>query len=341
MDIDAGLIVDFARGCAVLGSGGGGATTVASLVAEQAVAECGPVRLILPAELAPETLVMPVSTIGSPTVAAERIGSTREAAHLRDQVERIHRRPVGAVLPSEIGGMNGLVALSFAARLGLPLLDADAMGRAFPRMDQTVLELAGVSPVPAVLADEQGRTLVIDHVDGRWLERLARAAVDAFGGQATSSDYPLTAEQAARHAVAGSVTRAMTVGAALSDGVDPRRASGAGIRVLATAKVAELRHPDDASTEVLVEGLGSDAGRLLRIEARTEYLAVFAEGAPLAVVPEVIAVLDSRTAEPIPVNDLRYGLRVCVVSLDCAPIWRTPAGMRLGGPEAFGLEGIS
>lgn len=57
-------------------------------------------------------------------------------------------------------------------------------------MDQNVLELAGLRPGPAVLADEHGHTVVVDDVDGAHLERFARAAVAAFGGRAASTDYP-------------------------------------------------------------------------------------------------------------------------------------------------------
>ena len=38
------------------------------------------------------------------------------------------------VLSCEIGGGNGLEPLALGARLGLPVIDADLMGRAFPEL---------------------------------------------------------------------------------------------------------------------------------------------------------------------------------------------------------------
>ncbi|MYV97448.1 DUF917 family protein [Streptomyces sp. SID3343] len=48
MELDAGLLPDFARGCAVLGSGGGGSASVSPAGARRAVAEHGPVTVLRP-----------------------------------------------------------------------------------------------------------------------------------------------------------------------------------------------------------------------------------------------------------------------------------------------------
>lgn len=334
MHMDAGALADFARGCAVLGSGGGGPADVTLPVAGQAIEECGPVRVVDPSGLPDDALVMPVGLVGSPAVAAERIGGRDEPARLRARFEDLHGAPVAAVMSSEIGGLNGCAAVAWAARLGLPLLDADSMGRAFPRMDQNVLELAGLRPCPAVLVDEHGRTVVVDGVDGAHLERFARATLDAFGGRAASADYPLTAGQAARHAVTGSVTRALALG------------RGEGPEPLLTGKVSSVRRyatrdaDGDDATAVLLEGAGPDAGRLVLVEARSEFVAALEDGTALAVVPDVIALVDVRTGWAVPVEEVRYGLRVHLVTLPSAPVWYTPEGLRLAGPSAFGLPGL-
>ncbi|MER5426259.1 DUF917 domain-containing protein [Streptosporangium roseum] len=322
MDIDNELLPAYARGCAVLGSGGGGSVSMMRAVAAQALEEHGPVRVVQPEELDPGALVMPCGSVGTSAVQVERIGGRGEPAYLREQVEKLHGSRVEALMPSEIGGANGCVAVAWAAYLGLPLVDADGMGRAFPRMDQTAMELHGISPTPAVLCDERGRTVVIDNVDGRWLERLARVALEAFGGQMASSEYVLRAAQVRASTVTGSITRAAGLGENLPT-------------PLLTGKVATVE-----GGSILVEGLGADGGRLIRIEAQSEYLAVFEDGDLLAAVPDIIALLDTRSGDAVQVEQLRYGLRVGVVRLECDPVWRTPAGLRLGGPEAFGLSGL-
>ena len=45
-----------------------------------------------------------------------------------------HGGELFGVLSCEIGGGNGLESLALGARLGLPVVDADLMGRAFPEL---------------------------------------------------------------------------------------------------------------------------------------------------------------------------------------------------------------
>ena len=57
-------------------------------------------------------------------------------------------------MAGEIGGGNGVLPLAIAAELGLPLVDADGMGRAFPEGPQVSMHVAGLSPAPVFLTDE-------------------------------------------------------------------------------------------------------------------------------------------------------------------------------------------
>lgn len=57
--------------------------------------------------------------------------------------------------------------------------------------------------------------------------------------------------------------------------------------------------------------------------------------------PDVIALVDVTTGWAVPVEEVRYGLRVHLVTLPSAPAWYTPSGLRLAGPSAFGLAGLA
>ena len=54
--------------------------------------------------------------------------------------------------------------------------------------------------------------------------------------------------------------------------------------------------------------------------------------------PDLIAVLDSETGEPITTEALRYGMRVAVIAIPCAPQWREPAALELVHPRTFGYD---
>jgi DUF917 family protein len=343
MQLDAASLPLLARGCAVLGAGGGGDVSTGLAAALQAVETYGPVELVAVEELPADGLIMPCGFVGAPTVSIEKLGNGVMGERLRDRLEAATGRPVVAVMADEIGGSNGLQPVAWAARLGLPLVDADGMGRAFPEMHQVTMHVAGVAPGPCVVADERGNTLVVHPADGAWLERIVRAVAVAFGGSAASSAYPLGVEEAARATIHGSVSLAVRVGRALESGDDP--VSGLirelDARCLLRGRVDDVERRTTGGFvrgSVLVAGLGEDADRLLRIEIQNENLVALEEGRVLASVPDLIVVLDSQSGEAISTERLRYGQRVTAIAFPCDPVWRTPAGLEVAGPRAFGYD---
>jgi DUF917 family protein len=233
--------------------------------------------------------------------------------------------------------------VAWAARIGLPVLDADGMGRAFPEVPQVSMEVAGISPSPCVMSVERGSVIVFRAVSGPWLERMARAAAVEFGGAAASAEYILTVAQARQATLRGSVSLAMRIGRAAegaADPVAPVLAVTGGFRLVA-GKIADVDRRTTggfARGAVEVEGLGADAGRLIRLEFQNENLAALEAGQVTASVPDLITVLDTETAGAIGTERLRYGQRVTIIAFGCHPLWRTAAGLALAGPRAFGYD---
>jgi DUF917 family protein len=342
--LNSGNLPAMARGCAVLGAGGGGDPHIALLMALQAIEELGPVRLVDLDELNDDGLIMSCGEIGAPTVSLEKLQRGDEGNRLRDALERLWGRPVAALMCAEIGGGNGLVPVSWAARANLPLVDADGMGRAFPEVPQVTMELAGISPNPAVMTDERGNLVVFQAIDGHWLERMERAGAVEFGGMASSTEYCLTVAEARTATVRGSVSLAIRIGEVIASAVhDPvgTLVASLGARRLVGGKIADVERRTTKGFvrgSVLVEGLGDDKGRLLRLELQNENLLALERGEVLASVPDIITVLDSESAEAIPTERVRYGQRVTVIAFPCDPVWRTARGLEMAGPRAFGYD---
>jgi uncharacterized protein len=342
--LDAGNLPDLARGCAVLGTGGGGDPQTGLLMSLQAVEEHGAVELLDLDELPDDGLLMPCGGLGAPTVSIEKFGNGGEPTRLRDYVERLWGKPVVALMSSEIGGSNGLVPVAWAAGLGLPVVDADGMGRAFPEMQQVTMELAGISPNPAVMTDERGNTIVIETVGGRWIERIMRAVAVEFGARASSSEYQLTVAEARTATVRGSVSLALRIGELIRKAEEEPVAELVkeldGYRLI-DGKVVDVERRTTggfARGTATIEGLGADSGRALTLEIQNENLVAREDGRVLASVPDLITVIDAQTAETITTERLRYGQRVSVIAFPCDPIWRTERGIGVAGPGAFGYD---
>ena len=58
-------------------------------------------------------------------------------------------------------------------------------------------------------------------------------------------------------------------------------------------------------------------------------------------VPDLISILDSETGESFPTEEVRYGLRVSVIVLPCAPLLATERALKVVGPQAFGYKEYS
>jgi DUF917 family protein len=353
---DKADLAAFTRGCDVLGAGGGGPAGQTLPAALHAVAVHGPVRVVSLSELPSDELVMPCALLGAPEVEVERIGTARESVGIRRTVETHFGRRVAALMCTEVGGCNGPMSVAFAAHAGLPLLDADGMGRAFPGIEQVAMQVAGITASPSVLADEHDRVVLVQAESGEWLERLARNVATAYGNRGVSSEYVMTVEQAAGAVVDGSMTKALRIGTILEEAAhagSPTRSAVARVAeeldgvLLAECRVTGVQPIKNKATAtlatntrrtILLEGVNRDEGRWLRLEAGHEYHAVLEDGELRATTPDIITLFDVHGGEAVPVPELRYGLRVVVLALPCPPAWRGPEALRLVGPRAFGLS---
>jgi DUF917 family protein len=330
-----------ALGCAVLGTGGGGHTYESELVTLQALETYGDVELIGLDALDPEGIVMPLGNIGAPTVSLEKLPSGEEAPRVRAHVEELLGKPVVAVMASEIGGSNGLLPVAYAAQLGLPLLDADAMGRAFPEVQMDSMHVAGLHPDLIVLCDVVGSLVSIRAASGEWAERIARNVTVAFGGTSLMAEFVMTAAQARGAIIEGTVTQAIGIGRAMLGAEDPVAAlmDEVGAARLIEGKVVDIERRTTGGFvrgSAVIEGTGADGGRVLRLEIQNENLAAFEDGEVLACVPDLITVVDAQAGTAVATELLRYGQRVAVLAFGCDPLWRTRRGLEVAGPRAFG-----
>lgn len=331
-----------ALGCAVLGTGGGGDTGVEELAARLALEATGPVPLVRLTDLPDDGLVLVLSSIGAPTVASEMIGSGLEAAAIRELVEEATGRKAAAVMAAEIGGANGIAAVTWAAQLGLPLIDADGMGRAFPELQMISMNVAGLACSRVFLVDALGNRATLRPTSSDWAERWGRALCVASGSSAVLCDYVISPadHQAVIH---GTVSQARRIGRTIRAAAEPLPALArtVGAHVLISGMIEDIArdtHEGFVRGTVTIGGRGSDHGREVLIAVQNENLLATENGQVLAGVPDLITVCDTATAIPVSTEALTYGQRVSVLAWPCDPLWRTAAGLAVAGPAAFGYS---
>ena len=342
-------IEDIALGAALLGAGGGGDPYVGKLVAMGAVKECGPVTLLDPEEVPDDALLVPIAMMGAPTVLGEKGIGGGEYQTLYNMVSQFFGKKIYAFMPIEAGGVNSMLPIAACARLGLPLVDCDGMGRAFPELQMVTFTIGGMSATPMALTDEKGNSVIFETITNKWTEELARAVTMSCGGSVSVSLYPMTGAQMKAYSVKNIVTRSQKLGEAIrtvkncADDVTPEEhflQFSEGYKLFKGKSADVLRETRGAFNfgKVMLEGIGECKGHQAYVEFQNENLTATVDGEILATTPDLICLVDTETFTPVTTDALKYGKRVLVIGLKCFEMWRTPAGIDLVGPRYFGCD---
>lgn len=356
MKIERGMLADFARGAAFLGTGGGGDPYIGRLCCAHAIEVHGPPELIPLEALADEANVFSVAGMGAPTVLVEKMFSLEEADLAVSKLESFMNRRADAIIAAECGGINATLPVAYAAMRGLPVVDADGMGRAFPALQMVSFNVHGVSCTPMVIANEHGESAIIEAASATAAETLGRPLVVQMGASAMLSCYPMTGAEAKRTAVAATLSAAYGIGRAIAQGRRVGTPVDALLAYLRTTpyyrhayrlfdgKIVDVQRETTRGwvlgrcvLEALYGRQEHERARL-EIQFQNENLCAWREGRVVAIVPDLIVVVDRETAEPITTEGLRYGQRVSVIGVSAPPTMRTPEALAVFGPQAFELQ---
>lgn len=335
-----------AVGAAVLGTGGGGDPYIGKLVAKQAIKNYGPVKMISVDELKEDDLVVPVSGMGAPTIDIEKLMSEIELTTPLEKMEEILGRKVDVIIPIEVGGVNSLMPIAVAAKKGLPILDADAMGRAFPEAQMVTFYLAGYETSPITMADEKGNCVVLYPTDAIAAENLARALTVEMGGSSSITDYHLSGEEVKKAAIRDTLTMAEKIGEILMENKSDSKAGISKVLDLLNGyklfegKIVDIKRELEGGFtrgHAFFKGINEYNGDY-SILFQNEHLIAKEGEEVLCTTPDLIAILDLETGLPITTERMRYGSRVVAVAFPCNEMWRTAKGIETVGPKYFGYD---
>lgn len=337
-----------ALGAGVLGTGGGGNARHGFLRVRDQLRRGRRVEVIAADLLGDGDHVVYISGIGAPTVSYEKPDAGDECYRALRAVERHCGVRANAVMAAEIGGANSMEPMIVAAMSGLPVVDCDAMGRAFPEMHMTTLSIHGVNQLPGALADDKGNMIIFETVvSDCWFEKLVRTSTIAMGCTAVMASSPIEARHVKAFCIPNSISQAWRIGSAIlgarrqkTDPIEAILKSENG-GLLFSGKIGELERNTGggfARGKFRVQGLGKRNGEFCDIEFQNENLIARCGETPIATVPDLISVLETETGRPISTEELRYGQRISVIGIPCAPALRSERALQVVGPGAFGYH---
>ncbi|KAJ6612262.1 hydantoinase/oxoprolinase [Mycena sp. CBHHK59/15] len=359
------------EGCGVLGTGGGGNPYPAYLKTRQMLRDGKVLRIVDHSSLPDDAVLARGGYMGSPSVGSERL--TQGAALLEAGAELAKFCGVtnfAAALCDEIGGSNGMQSLVMSGFYKIPAFDGDLMGRAYPKLNQ-VLPAVYDRPnalIPCALCDGDSNVILLTKVKNEHLvETLMRTVTTEMGSSAALCPPPLAVSDARDYGVPRTQSQAWRIGRAIAICRQSNNIKGVSSEILGLQngvclfigkiiscsrevragftwgeiKVAQLVD-DELEGPPATSTVAGDDDHMV-IPFQNENLCAYIEKTDgsrrlAAIVPDLISVLDSQSGSNIGSQDYGYGLRVTVIAMAGSPLWRSEAGLRSGGPAAFGQD---
>jgi DUF917 family protein len=263
-------------------------------------------------------------------------------------------KKIDAIVVLEGGGTNGLLPYFAGAELGLPIINADTMGRAFPGIDMVtptiynhvkyhVAALANIKKVEIVIADS-----------AKELEDKARKIADSMGGVVYISYLPMDGKTAKKVCIPSTLTIAHQIGElflkARNQQENPldtlneylKNTEYEEAKEIFKGRIDDVRRVEEGAFSVGGILVTNDSGKSVEVIFQNESL-LAREKLPnglykkLAEVPDLITIVDQESYEPISTPQLCYGLKVRLLTLQAPKILKTKEALAVVGPQVFGL----
>ena len=351
-------IVDMCIGATVLGTGGGGSPELGIELLESAYDAGKTIRMVSVEEVPDDAIVAFPAGIGSiaPTEEKKRYDEEFKNKIMTDEspllqalgiMESTVGQKIYGAVAVELGGDNTALAAFLGALAGIPFVDADTIGRAKPELEMQCLSLYQVPITPMALADVWGNTVLVSQTENySSAEKIARAMA-VIGGGTTAVRCPMTGKRLKETILPGTVTKALKVGQALREateqGHDPVPAviqAAEGVELF-RGTVSSYQWEDKGGFlwgDILIDGEKHYQGQILRVWLKNENEISWLNDKPYVMTPDLLCIIDAVSGKPITNSQMQEGLRLVVFGVPASPVFRTPEGLKLVGPEHFGYD---
>ncbi len=340
-----------AIGAGILGTGGGGNTYIGRVWLERELkARGGSVKIIHANDVPDEALTVAIGGMGAPTVGIEKLNKGDEYEKAVKALEEHVGQSMHALVIGEIGGANALRPLICALQMNLPVVDGDAMGRAFPELQMDTFAIEGLPLTPMSLCDSHGNIAILDKTDSVYrVEAYARALTIEMGGRAALAMPVLKGKDMKRTLIKDTLSLAKNIGdvvlkarARNTEPSDAVAALGNG-RVLFRGKISDVER---RTTQGFAKGTlkliaFGDPNDVMEIVFQNENLVAWHNGEVVCTVPDLICIINLEDGEPIGTEMLRYGLRVAVLGMPAPKELKSQHALAVVGPKAFGYSDVS
>ncbi|ODV74310.1 uncharacterized protein CYBJADRAFT_166998 [Cyberlindnera jadinii NRRL Y-1542] len=299
-----------------------------------------------------------VAYYGSPTVSGERLHAD-EILECLDIIEKYEGKCIDGIFNFEVGGANGLCGLWAAYQQGIPFIDMDSLGRAYPTIWQSLTSVVhdGKGYPYTSLSNGNGLQLIVtSSVCDSQMENVLRDVLYHQGVHGACVMPTLNIAAARAETAIDTISLSWRIGRAVFqartnsdlDNLVPRITAAVGASSTAClfkgkiVSVEKILKRGYGYGIVELEGLDKHHNSRIKIPFKNENIVVYKvedDGSQslLCSVPDLITLVD-LDGNAIGTQDYRYGLIVYVMAFSPDDKWITPKAIEIGGPKGFGED---
>lgn len=326
---------DLMLGLGILGTGGGGDPEWGKAIIENDFAHGRVCTIIDPDDVEDDAFVCSGGIMGS-VKSLDKLSYKDVVAGWENdfilvkafrEMERLKGKKLNYVIPIESGGLNTPVVMSLAARMHVPMVNADGLGRATPETQMASFIGHGVSLTPMPLVDLYGNTVIVaDSKEPTYADEIGRIVVTRGGGLGANAHYAMSGKQLKNSCVPGVVTRALEIGRTITkaraEGGNPVQAfakEANGVKIF-EGVIESVQGEDKGGfylVNVLIKGTNEFVDSTCKMVIKNEIMAVWVNEQEKCILPDLACMLDPESGMGIMSSDLRNDMQITIIGVPC------------------------
>ena len=339
--LDKNQIMNLAYGASFLSTGGGGTRSAGLNLIEPDIESGIRFQLASFNELEEDDIVVSPYYVGAVGQSSTSHG-TADTAHgatrlLRDYIGC----KLGGIIAAELGGFATLGALHVAGLEGIPLVDADAAGRAAPDLQCSMFYVSGLSMTPFSVFTQQKDQLIVKEISSdAQAELVVRGIASVIGSSVGICDHPGRVREIKRASISNTISKSIDIGKIVQKGSIEDLLEFGSIHKLFRGVLKSSKHEiKEGFTygNYVLEGTEEFVGKRMKVWFKNENLMSWVDDKVYVTSPDLITITSLDlvpTSNPIREDGGEY----FVFGLPSDSKWRNLKGLEVMSPRFFGFD---
>lgn len=334
-------IENIVYGATFLGTGGGGSLETGLKILHSDLENGVCFQLADIEELNEDDIVASPYYVGAVGNSSRKVENNDPALMATNILEKYMKIKIKGIIAAELGGYATAGALHVAGSKGIPLIDADAAGRAVPDLQCSLFTVAKIPITPfSVYTSEKDEMILKSISSDDRAETIVRGISALTGSSVGICDHPASARVLKNGSARHSISESMNVGKCLREKSLGKLLQNNDISVIFKGELIDSKWEiikGFTYGNYILQGVNEFSGKELKIWFKNENLMSWLDDDIYVTTPDLISL---TTMDLFPVtNPIREtGSEYIVFGVRANERWRTKEGLEVMSPNFFGFD---